>query len=401
MNLITYLLLSVTAGPQVEVSTLSGAATTGELKSLSATELVIVQEGKDRTIPLANLLELQLKPSNTATTNAGSVRVRLADGTSLTCQDVAIGDKTATLTTALYGTVTVPSESLLSIRLSPPDSSLTGKWEELLKREIKRDLLVMPKDAPAGGEKRKVLDFLDGSIAAVDKKQVKFLLDGTAIPIPRERLYGLVFAKRKTPSASPICETTLVGGDSIAAKSISYSGAGAVKVTLLTGGTIDVPADKLRTLDFSLGKVRYLSRMDPREVKYTPYFDLEWKYQRDRNRRGGPLRIGDKTYQRGLWIHSKTYLRYRLSGEYRRFKAVIGIDHEVAAKGGDVHVVISVIKIGDQKKILLETDVRGSDKPRELDLDVSGARELEILVDFGKNLDIADHLDLGDARVLK
>lgn len=395
------LLSAVAAGPPVEVSTLSGAAATGELKQLSATELVIVQAGKDRTIPLSDLLEVKLKTDSAGTAPAGSVRVRLADGTILTCQDVAIADKIATLTTAVYGTVTVPSESLLSIRLTPADAALTGKWDELLRRTIKRDLLVMPKDAPAGGEKRKVLDFLDGSIAGVDKKQVNFLLDGTAIPIPRERLYGLVFAKRKASTAKPICETTLAGGDRMAAKAVAFAGAGTVKITLLSGGTVDVPVDRLRMLDFSLGKVRYLSRMEPREVKYTPYFDLVWKYHRDRNRRGSPLRLGDKTFQRGLWIHSKTYLRYRLSGEYRRFKAVMGIDHEVAAKGGDVHVVISVIKIGDQRKVLLETDVRGTDKPRELDLDVTGARELEILVDFGKNLDIADHLDLGDARVLK
>ena len=53
------------------------------------------------------------------------------------------------------------------------------------------------------------------------------------------------------------------------------------------------------------------------------------------------------------------------------------------------------------KKVLFEADVRGADKPREIDLDVSKVRDLEILVDFGGDLDIADWLDLADARVTK
>jgi hypothetical protein len=76
---------------------------------------------------------------------------------------------------------------------------------------------------------------------------------------------------------------------------------------------------------------------------------------------------------------------------------VAGIDQLVARNGrGDVHVVIS----GDGKP-LWEADVRGTGEPQTLDLDVSGVRDLEILVDFGSDLDISDHLDLADARVIQ
>jgi hypothetical protein len=149
------------------------------------------------------------------------------------------------------------------------------------------------------------------------------------------------------------------------------------------------------TLDFSLGKVRYLSQLEPREVKYTPFFDQVWTYYRDRPRDGGMLRLGNKEYARGLWIHSRTLLKYRLNAEYRRFQAVMGIDQAVAPLG-NVHVVIS----GDEK-VLHQSDVRGTDPPLNLDLDIAGVRELEILVDFGGDLDIADHLDLADAKVIK
>jgi hypothetical protein len=73
----------------------------------------------------------------------------------------------------------------------------------------------------------------------------------------------------------------------------------------------------------------------------------------------------------------------------------MGIDALVGRRG-NVRVVISA-----DGNPLLETDVRGTDKPRLVDLDVSGRRELQILVDFGKDLDIADHLDLADARLIR
>ena len=112
---------------------------------------------------------------------------------------------------------------------------------------------------------------------------------------------------------------------------------------------------------------------------------------------GGPLRLGNKIYSRGLCIHSKTLLKYRLGGEYRRFQAVTGIDHLVASNGyGDCRLVIS----GDGKK-LLEADVKAKDSPRPLDLDVANVVNLEVLVDFGGNLDISDHLDLADAKLVK
>jgi hypothetical protein len=55
---------------------------------------------------------------------------------------------------------------------------------------------------------------------------------------------------------------------------------------------------------------------------------------------------------------------------------------------------------GDDR-VLLDQVIKGSDPPLEIDLDIVGVRRLAILVDFGDNQDIADHLDLCEARVVK
>ena len=86
---------------------------------------------------------------------------------------------------------------------------------------------------------------------------------------------------------------------------------------------------------------------------------------------------------------------YRLPGRFGRFKAIVGIDDSVRPNG-NVRLVIS----GDDR-VLLEATIDGSDEPKPVDLDISGVRRLRILVDFGQRLDVADHLDLCEARIVK
>jgi hypothetical protein len=84
-----------------------------------------------------------------------------------------------------------------------------------------------------------------------------------------------------------------------------------------------------------------------------------------------------------------------MAGEYRRFQAVMGIE-QLVGKNGNVHVVIRA-----DNDVLYEGDVDGKDVPIPLDFEVSGKRDLEILVDFGAGTAIYDHLALAGARLVK
>jgi hypothetical protein len=310
----------------------------------------------------------------------------LTDGTKLYWTALKVGDRVVSVETPQLGKFSVPLTAVSSIRLASLDRQLSDAWKDLAAREVNQDMLVIAKG--------NVLDHLDGTVGTIDDKMIHFVLDGEERTAKREKLLGIVYARRNAEGGKPVCELSMNGGDLLKAQSVAWTD-GQLKIGLLGGASVTVSAEQALSLDFSFGKIRYLSQLEPREVKYTPFFDQVWTYCRDRPRDGGSLRLGNKEYARGLWIHSRTFLKYRLSGDYRRFQAVMGIDQAVAPLG-NVHVVIS----GDGKT-LLESDVRGSDPPQNLDLDVAGVRDLEILVDFGGDLDIADHLDLADAKVIK
>lgn len=378
--------------PAAEVETLNGDKHAGSLATLSDTGVVLRKGETDVSVPLSDVLELRLL-SNEIPDPATGARIAFLDGTRLTCGNVTVKNDKARLESPLCGTVEVPVARIASVRFGISTKTLDEMWEKLLTRESKTDLLVVKKE---DANKDVVLDFLTGVAGDVGEK-VNFLIDGDEIPVGREKVYGLIFHRRTMAAAKPAAQVALLGGDVLQVSEAVWDGT-AFKMKLAAGGQATVAADKVLSLDFSAGKVRYLSQMEPRDMKYTPFFDdkiTDYAYRRDRTYYGHPLKLAGKTYGRGLWIHSKTFLRYRIAGDYNRFKALMGIDDDVRPKG-NVHVVISA-----DGKVLHESDVKGSDAPVALDLDVSGVRDLDILVDFGTDIDIADHLDLIEARVVK
>ena len=46
-------------------------------------------------------------------------------------------------------------------------------------------------------------------------------------------------------------------------------------------------------------------------------------------------------------------------------------------------------------------DIRGREGVKELEVNLDGAKRLEIVVDYGDDQDVGDYVNLGDARVTK
>lgn len=176
------------------------------------------------------------------------------------------------------------------------------------------------------------------------------------------------------------------------------------KWTTPAGLSVTQPVEKIVQIDFSSGKIVYLSDLNPDSVAWTPFFgaakpqpSLEKFYapRNDRNFEAAPLQLGGTQYRKGLALHSRTELVYRLPEGFSRLRALAGIDDAVRPNG-KVRLVIR----GDDK-VLIETSIAGNDPPKSIDLDIAGVRRVTILVDFGDSLNVGDHLLLCNARISK
>ena len=390
--------LTLAAGPEVDVATLDGSTVKGELRSVAGTTLVLGVPDGERTVALDQVLTVGF-PSPTPSpppAPAKSVRVLFADGGWLACRDVGRTQRRATLTLPDGQTVELPLASIRAIRFQPDDAAIDEKWKELVEKPTPKDLLVV--------RNADVLDRLEGSVGKIEPQTLTFFVGDSEVPIPRDKpkLFGLVFSSAEKSPVVVQCTARLLGGDRLPLTAVAISEQ-SLRATLAGGGTLTLPLAAVASLDFGGGKVTPLASLEPKQQEHTPFFDGSvFAVHRNRNDEGEPIRLAGQSFATGLVIHSKTRIVYRLSGDYRRFVATAGIEETVAGLDeqglprADLELTISA-----DGRELLRRRVTGIDEPFPLDLDVTGARELTILVDFGENLDISDHLALGDARLIK
>lgn len=377
------------AAPQVQVDTLKSGQASGALQQITASQVVVGEQ----KLPLAEVLEIRFPASSPApAATAQPIEVILNDGSRLTGPQVTIKGSDLSLQTPELGTIAVRKNVVKSLRLAASDPKVDEAWQKLLGRESKKDLIVVRKEDK--------LDFLGGVAGEIDAQTVKFLIDGEEVPVKRERVYGLIFQPVES-TVKPQASLDLLGDVKLESKLVTLQD-DKCQVVLASGVNVTVPLSQIRSMDFSAGKIRQLSQMKPSDSKFVPLFDDVGGYY-DYRKDNGPLRmpisLGGKTYPKGICIHSQSRLTFRLQGDYRRFQAMIGIDDHADDYGvyGNVQLTIS----GDDK-VLLKADVKRTDAPRPLDLDVTGVRDLQIFVDFGDdNVDTADWLSMGDAKVIK
>lgn len=379
------------ATPPVEISTLKGEQHVGQLDRLTADEVVLRTPTGVENLAAADLLAIRFPGATASVPKESPLEVRLVDSSLLRVASYQATATEALITHSQLGELKIPLNLVQSVRFAAADSKVDGEWKQLLSKASRKDQIAI--------RKNDVLDHLDGVIGALDAGTIKFRLDGDDIPVKRERVFGLIYARREGQPGRTTANLNLSAGDHLFAKSIGWDG-DVWKVKLAAGPDLTIPGSEVQFIDYTLGKIAYLSNLEPRDVKYTPYFpDFIWEYRRDRSppRSGPPAAIGfgSKTYAKGLAVHSLTALKYRIGGDYRRFQALMGIDEYFYC--GNVDVTVK----GDGR-VLFKGPVHAGQPPQPLDLDVTGVVELEIIVDYGEDkVDVGDWVNLADAKLVK
>lgn len=154
--------------------------------------------------------------------------------------------------------------------------------------------------------------------------------------------------------------------------------------------------DRIRRIDVIGGRWQWLTRVRPTTAENTPLLDLHWPHRIDRNVLGGPIKIGGRTFERGIGVHSRSRLVYRLDEGSRRFVCGYGLDDE-SGPLADVDVKILL----DGKVAHRATGVRADGRVRRVSIELNGARQVELLVDFGKNGHVQDRFDWVEPAVIR
>ncbi len=110
---------------------------------------------------------------------------------------------------------------------------------------------------------------------------------------------------------------------------------------------------------------------------------------------GRTLTLNGVTYAKGLGVHSFSSLTYALDNRFSRFQSFIGVDDEVG-NFGSVNFRVLV----DGQEIFRSNTLTGSSPTQAIDLDVSGKRTLQLIVDNADGRSDFDHANWADAKLV-
>lgn len=395
MSKFLFLLMTFAApAHEVEVTLLDGSSKTGELNQVTATELQLLVEEDIVAVKRSAIMNVKLTANALERKPKDDLVVELADGGLIRCSDLKAVNRKLKFTSVTAGIVDIPQDQVRFIRMSAVDRNIKSAWEDIQQKELKNDILVV--------RKGDVLDYLTGVVGDISESSISFLLDNREVSVKREKVFAIMYYGTKEPTSQPVCEIRPTSGEVLPVKNLTFS-AGEFSGSLLSGtSSFNIPATQVDNLDFSLGKVRYLSDETPREIQFTPYLDYPWEVGKNRNTHGTRMKIGRQFFNRGICIHSKTKVVYVINQKYSRLKSMIGIDSSINPYGKVGLTIKGDDRVLYEKQISGVNDEGRMSAPEALDLDLKKVRTLEITVDYGSDgHDLGDNLNFANARFIK
>lgn len=353
---------------------------------------------------VANLEPVELRPEEVILWGrlpeiTSPIIVVLADGSLLGATNLSLGDEEVRLRGLSFLETSLPVELLAGIILSPPT------------RRERRDRLVDEILWAAGKDDELLLangDRIAGLVLRLDDKTCLVEISGATASVPRDNIVAITFQPQLRATLPPPKGPAAAGNHTLTPRMLVGLLDGSL--LLCDGGRTLRPANELRlsfgpALAVKSGVIVflqtlggwgvYLSDLEPVDYEHRPFLSIARPLGRDRSAVGSRLRKGGRVYPKGLGMQSWSRVKYRLEGKFRRFEALVGLD-DLAGDRGSVEFVVRV----DGKDAYRSGPVRGSDPLQPVVVDVSGAEELELVVEFAERAHEFDFANWFLARVL-
>jgi len=407
--LLLTLLAAFFAPTDTKISMLDGQTHSGSLSAISASDVEVIENGTPTKLPIDDVMAIEF-PVTAPVISDESQMLFFTDGSQVRGTSFVRTAKSLTAQTILFGAVDAKADAIRAVRLQADNPSFAQQWNTFLKRDSEKDNLVVAKRDGSG------LDFLAGVVSNVSAEKVEFLLDGETIPVPAERVYGIVFgqsagSKNGTNGPNVAIQLTSAAGDVFKVRTIALEG-DQLKAESGWGQNVSVPLNQLQTIDLSSGRIQFLSDMpafaerfdgvDPENSLFAGLISAEQQkllFGPQRNmtiERQSKLRLRGREFAKGLCIHSRSEMQWTLEKRFSAMECVVGVDDEVAFNGK--HAV--ALKITGDGDVLYEKLIATSDDPLPVRFSLDGISTLTILVDFGDGSSVCDWLDIADARLV-
>ena len=390
---------SAADAPRVVLFDADGRTTNGLLKRIAADSLSVettAEPADARSWKWADIVSLRFDDRPVPREPRGAA-IWLANGDRLVAKGTSIEDErlnASWVRFAEWPAFTLPLESVRGLSLMLPQHrdprDELAAW--ILDRREKRDEVRLLNGDLIGGE---LTDWREASVKMStgankltlpinDVRDVGFNAELLALTDPQD-LCWLV-------SLSDGSRLTLRSADSRIERGVVFA-------KHVCGTLFEIPLEEIRDLRVLHGRAVFLSDLPNVESTHTPYLPnaRTWPMQRDRAVDGRPLRVAGREFSKGLGMHSRSTVTFDLAGKYRSFVATIGLDDTTTGKG----TVTCAVEVDGKRLVNVASLSRSSGATQLPTVELTGAKRLTLIVDFGNLGDVQDHVNWCDAVLLK
>lgn len=382
---------TVASDPVFTALKVDGGTVSGRVRQFGPRgELTLVTvAGPEVVLPLEALVRLS-RDGQTNPPNPEAPAVLFPDGDRL--YRTTIGAATETnldVHSYALGKLAVPVESVLGLVLALATDS-----------DALDDLLVRVRDEPRSSEVVWLAngDKLTGSWLGLTDKAVEFQPGKAPLKLDRSGVVAIGFDPGQVVYPRPkagFLELTLSDGSRFGVTGARVE-QGHVLAKTRFGSAVKVPLADVSRVHARSSSIVYLSEREAAGAQYVSYVGPTRPYRRDATVEGHPLRLSGQEFERGLGTQSRTLLAYRLVPGDKRFQAEIGLDDRAGPLGN----VVFRVRV-DTKEVYLSPPLSARDAPRSVDLDLSGAKVLFLITEFGERGGVRDLADWADARIIR
>ncbi|GIW71658.1 MAG: hypothetical protein KatS3mg102_1200 [Planctomycetota bacterium] len=286
-----------------------------------------------------------------------------------------------TIATASLGTLTVPLDLVRALAWPEDSEQLARFRREVLPEAPGRDEVVLRTWLRRSGALESVgPDGVSGEWDALGSAR-----------FGREEALGVRLAPLGPLQSAPPSQSVqleLADGCRVGGELVQLA-EGRLRIALPYAGERALPLAEVAALFLQSERFVYVSDLEPVEVEErAQLISFVFAHQRDRTVAGGPLRLGGRSYRKGIGVHAYTRLVYELGGRYVQLRAVIGLDDEARAMQTVEGTVRFQVRADGRpllgaEGVLLDTEA----PPRPIELELRGVQRLELIADFGPSGD--------------
>lgn len=324
---------------------------------------------------------LQAERDGASTRSGGPLTLHLVGGDRVAGAPVALEGETLKWKSALAGELSFPMRQVSFIgradRQPPRDSTATAPTEDAV--------------TLANG------DTVRGIVTTITDKEVTVQSAGAdaPVPVPVDSIAAVVFAASapNQNASQRAFRVKLTDGSVLTGSSVKLAGD---QLTLtLPSGARQIPANDVVAVEQANGPVAWLSSLPPSESFHTPLFETIRPARMDRTVKGDPIRFGDRTFTRGIGVHSRSVIAWPLDGTYKTFRTQYAIDGELPYANVTVRIKL------DDKVVHERADFGAGELSPVVQVVLEGAKRLVLEVDYGKTYDVQDRFNWIEPALLK